>query len=63
MIRRRDPVGRSERLPLIQLRVARKHVAVILSFTKPERAVEVVVPLPAPQQAFGLKPLEVRQVA
>jgi hypothetical protein len=29
----------------------------------PKRAVEVVVPLPSPQQFFGLEPLEVRQVA
>ena len=63
MIRRRDPVGRSDRLPLVQLRVAREHVAVILSIAKPERAVEVVLALPAPRQALGLDPLEVRQVA
>jgi hypothetical protein len=43
--------------------LAREHVAVILSITKPKRAVEVVVPLPAPQQALGLEPLEVGQVA
>ena len=55
MIRCRDPVGRSDRLPLIQLRVARKPVAVILSIAKPERAVEVVVPLPSLQQTFGLQ--------
>ena len=53
----------SDRLPLIELRVARKYVAVILSIAKPERAVEVVLPLPAPQQAFGLEPFEVRQIA
>ena len=48
-IRCRDPVEFSDRLPLIELRVARKYVAVILSIAKPERAVEVVLPLPSLQ--------------
>jgi hypothetical protein len=63
VIRSRDPVGRSDRLPLIQLRVARKRVAVILSITKPKRAIEIVLPLPTLQQAFGLEPFDVREVA
>ena len=43
--------------------MAWKHIAVILSITKPERTVEVVVPLPAPKQASGLEPFEVGQIA
>jgi hypothetical protein len=35
----------------------------ILLFRQPERLVEIVVALPAPQQAFSLEPLEVWQVA
>jgi hypothetical protein len=63
VIRCRDPVRRSERLTLIQLRMARKHVAVVLGISKPERAVELGVPLPSLKQAFGLEPFEVRQIA
>ena len=59
----RDPGEFSDRLPLIQLRVARKHVAFFLSIAKPERGVEVGIPLPSLRWAFGLEPFEVRQVA
>jgi hypothetical protein len=53
------PGWRSNCLLFIQLPVARKQVAVVLGITKPERLVEVGIPLTSFQQPFGLKPLEV----
>src|ERR1700691_4139557 len=52
----------SDRLLLIQLRVARKQLAVF-GATKPKGAIEIILPLPSFKQAFGLEPLEVGQVA
>jgi hypothetical protein len=45
LIRCRDLARRSDRFLLIQLRVARKLVAVVLGITKPEGVVEIGVPL------------------
>jgi hypothetical protein len=55
--------GLSNRLALIEFRVPRKSVAVILWITEAQRAVELILRLPSLKQPFGLEPLEVRQIA